>query len=227
MDYRRIYREFIRDRMGKPEPEGYVEVHHILPRCLGGNDSPQNLITLTPEDHFWAHLVLARIYPDVPGLVAAPAFMLGLDVKLGFPTTYSRATRGAYAMARRMHLEAVSGENNWNFDPTIHHFRHPVHGDRRVTGHAFREETGIENVGQFSKLTTGQIKSIDGWYLPELNPEGIIGYAASSRSLIAVKRDRTVYNWRHRDGRTFRGTKNEFMARAGVTRQVATLIANR
>jgi hypothetical protein len=231
MDYRRIYREFIRDRMGRPEPEGYVEIHHILPRCLGGDDGPHNLIKLRPEEHFWVHLVLARMHPDVPGLVVTPAFMLGLDkrlclnAKLGLPAGFSRASRGSYAMARRMHVRAISGENNRNFDPTIHHFRHPVHGDRHLTGHAFRQETGIQNVGQFSKLLTCQIKSINGWHMPAVNPEGITGYEASSRSLIATKRDKTIYEWRHQDGRIFRGAKNQFMEYSGVTRQVANIIA--
>lgn len=227
MNYHRIYREFIRDRLSKPVPEGYTETHHNEPRILGGDNSAQNLVELTPEDHFFAHLLLARMHPEIPGLVAAPGFMIGLDTKLGRPTGYSRASRGTYGIARRMHAEAVSGENNWNFDPTIHHLRHPEHGDRFLTGHAFRREIGIENVGQFSKLMMGQIYSISGWYMPSINPDGVVGYARSSLSLIATKRDRMAYYWKHRDGRTFRGTKNEFMEYAGVTRQEATLIAHR
>lgn len=60
MDYHRIYRDFIADRKGKPAPEGYTERHHILPRSLGGSDDPTNLITLTAEDHYFAHLLLAK-----------------------------------------------------------------------------------------------------------------------------------------------------------------------
>ena len=40
----------------------YFECHHIIPKCLGGGDSSENLIDLTPEQHYTAHLLLARIY---------------------------------------------------------------------------------------------------------------------------------------------------------------------
>jgi len=33
-----------------------LEKHHILPRFAGGGDQPENLISLTPEDHRLAHL---------------------------------------------------------------------------------------------------------------------------------------------------------------------------
>jgi hypothetical protein len=62
MDYQRIYNEFIADRRGCT-PEGYTERHHILPKAEGGDNSPENLIDLSAEDHFFAHVLLARIYP--------------------------------------------------------------------------------------------------------------------------------------------------------------------
>lgn len=62
MDYQRIYREFIADRKSKPTPEGYTERHHILPRSLGGGDGPDNLISLTVREHYFAHCCLAKIH---------------------------------------------------------------------------------------------------------------------------------------------------------------------
>lgn len=38
--------------------------HHILPKCMGGVDSDCNLIKLSPEDHYNAHLILANCFPD-------------------------------------------------------------------------------------------------------------------------------------------------------------------
>lgn len=63
MDYERIYREFIADRRKRETGlAGYRERHHIQPRCIGGDDDPANLIKLTAGDHFFAHLLLAKIY---------------------------------------------------------------------------------------------------------------------------------------------------------------------
>jgi hypothetical protein len=39
-------------------------LHHIEPRCFGGSDESSNLVSLTLREHFVAHRLLARIYPD-------------------------------------------------------------------------------------------------------------------------------------------------------------------
>lgn len=56
--------------------DGYTESHHIIPRCLGGTDDPDNLVSLPTKAHFLVHLLLTKIYPDNPGLkFALAAFM--------------------------------------------------------------------------------------------------------------------------------------------------------
>lgn len=39
---------------------GYTEKHHILPRSLGGNNDPENLVILPARAHYVAHLILAK-----------------------------------------------------------------------------------------------------------------------------------------------------------------------
>jgi hypothetical protein len=51
--------------------EGYKESHHILPRCMGGTDDPENLVDLTAEEHFVAHQLLVKIYPNESNLIFA------------------------------------------------------------------------------------------------------------------------------------------------------------
>lgn len=50
---------------------GYVESHHIIPRSLGGPDESSNLVYLTPEEHYNAHIILYRMFPGVPALFNA------------------------------------------------------------------------------------------------------------------------------------------------------------
>lgn len=45
-------------------PEEYGENHHIYPRCCGGNDAPENIIKLTPEEHYKAHFLLPFIFTE-------------------------------------------------------------------------------------------------------------------------------------------------------------------
>lgn len=53
----------------------YVERHHIIPRCMGGDNSKHNLVKLTPEEHFLAHQLLVKIYPNNYKLVFAATCM--------------------------------------------------------------------------------------------------------------------------------------------------------
>lgn len=61
MDYRRIYNDFIESRKDS-EPAGYTELHHIIPRSLGGTDDPENLIRLSAREHYFAHCCLAMMH---------------------------------------------------------------------------------------------------------------------------------------------------------------------
>lgn len=38
------------------------EMHHIIPKCLGGTDDKSNLVPLTYREHFVAHKLLVKIY---------------------------------------------------------------------------------------------------------------------------------------------------------------------
>jgi hypothetical protein len=44
---------------------GYVERHHIQPKCIGGQDVADNLVFLTAKEHFICHRLLTRMFDDV------------------------------------------------------------------------------------------------------------------------------------------------------------------
>ena len=70
MDYKKHYDSLI-ERGKNRTLKGYKETHHILPRCLGGTDDPDNLVDLTAEEHFLAHQLLVKIYPQNENLIYA------------------------------------------------------------------------------------------------------------------------------------------------------------
>lgn len=41
--------------------DGYVERHHIIPKCLDGADDPTNLVRLTAREHYICHLLLTKM----------------------------------------------------------------------------------------------------------------------------------------------------------------------
>lgn len=63
MNYQKHYDKLIETRKNRVIQEDvYYEKHHILPRSMGGNNDPENLILLTAREHFLAHWLLWRIY---------------------------------------------------------------------------------------------------------------------------------------------------------------------
>lgn len=63
MKYLKIYNEII-ERAKNREIDGYVEKHHIVPKCVGGNNKKDNIVSLTPKEHYVCHRLLCEIYPN-------------------------------------------------------------------------------------------------------------------------------------------------------------------
>lgn len=64
MNYKRIYNELIEKHGTTDKPKDiYTENHHIVPRCIGGKDTPENLVYLNARCHLLAHWLLVRILP--------------------------------------------------------------------------------------------------------------------------------------------------------------------
>lgn len=56
------YNEFIEECRKKKYENIETHVHHIIPRHMGGNDNSENLIVLSAEDHYTAHMLLAESF---------------------------------------------------------------------------------------------------------------------------------------------------------------------
>lgn len=62
MDYQKIYRLIV-DRAKNRKIDGYVEKHHVIPRCLGGSNEKENIVGLSAREHFLCHCLLVKMYP--------------------------------------------------------------------------------------------------------------------------------------------------------------------
>jgi hypothetical protein len=110
---------------------GYYEVHHIIPRCMGGTNNANNLVELTPAEHFIAHLLLCRIYPSVDGLVTA-AFLMSHKGKY---------TNKVYGKLREQYAQIRS---------------HNMIGERN---HMYGKTHDIAARNKVSQANTGRIRS--------------------------------------------------------------------
>ena len=60
MDYKHIYDSIVARGQTQVLP-GYGEKHHIVPRCMGGMNTKENIVRLTAREHYVAHLCLCRL----------------------------------------------------------------------------------------------------------------------------------------------------------------------
>ena len=82
MDYKKIYDSLIdRARSREIDEKTYYEAHHVKPKCIGGDNKKENLVMLLAEEHYVAHLLLAKIYPQSSGLVFAANMMANRNNK--------------------------------------------------------------------------------------------------------------------------------------------------
>ena len=86
------------ERSFERELDCYVEKHHVIPKCMGGDNKSRNIAILTPEEHYVAHLLLVKIYPTNYQLVYA-ANMMGS----------TRSGNKLYGWLRRKISEAQKG----------------------------------------------------------------------------------------------------------------------
>lgn len=104
MDYAAHYEKLVARALDRILTN-YYEKHHIVPRCLGGKDTLSNIVKLTPEEHYLAHLLLCKIHPgDIRLVRAANIMSIGPNGK--------RNNNKRFGWLRRRMSELSSGLGN-------------------------------------------------------------------------------------------------------------------
>lgn len=188
MNYLRIYEEFIHDRRANPPcDDEYVEVHHIIPRCQGGTDEDENLIRLTPEDHYFAHLLLA--YGNDTRDAWAACIMMSKCPR--YQLTKARKTFG---VARRRWAVVNKGWGATNVDLTIYTFHH-IDGDAFTgTRFEFSDYSGI-NRGRVNYIVRDTSRVTGGWSLTKMTRQEFEAQQSAKCSNNANSKKVPVRDW--------------------------------
>lgn len=203
MDYQRIYAAFIEDRTTKqPVAPEYSERHHIIPRSCGGGNEAANLIRLTPEDHYFAHLLLAKIHGGHMW-----SCVLLLSGRRRYNTPWAEVvgtTRYGYGLARRMHglkergKDGLKGVANGNYNPRVFKWVNLDTGakEEKTLHEMWRKYGGTR--GTWTSAATGRG-----------NKPSAAGWAIDNGSTRLRSSKGKVFEFVNTDGRMFKGTQKD------------------
>lgn len=103
--------------------------HHVKPRYMGGDNSPENLVLLHPIDHAIIHLVRHKMYGDVRDKWASNWLQNIVD-----PNVYTEVARQRERLIKQKRLE------DKNFDEHIKNQRSKATKNRKE---GYQKEAGI------------------------------------------------------------------------------------
>lgn len=106
MNYKKHY-DLLIARGKRTIIHGYFERHHITPKCMGGTDDSENIVELTAREHYVAHQLLAKIYPNNRKILYA------LQAMLRCGPGQQRSNR-RYDWVRKAISNARKGSTPWN-----------------------------------------------------------------------------------------------------------------
>jgi uncharacterized protein YlaI len=90
----------------------YFELHHIIPKSLGGSNKKSNLVLLTAKEHFIAHLLLFKMHTGKDKAKMANALF---KMCSNNPSQQRQFNARYYEFSKRMLSQYQSGENSTFF----------------------------------------------------------------------------------------------------------------
>ena len=119
MNYENQYNLLIESRRSLARSktnDGHYELHHIVPRSIGGDDDKGNLVLLTPREHYIAHWMLYKMHGGKMKAKLAYAFFM---MSRNNPNQKRDITARQYERAKQAMRDSCTGENHPNFGKKI------------------------------------------------------------------------------------------------------------
>jgi len=123
VNYQKIYNDLIENAKNRVT-DGYIEKHHIIPKCFGGLDTEDNLVKLYPREHYIAHLLLYKIQTEKRKIYQMLKVVVAMSGRKGFN---SRLYEEAKIKFSKMCSERMTGENHHMYGKI-----HPNKGKRNL-----------------------------------------------------------------------------------------------
>ena len=139
--------------------DGYTERHHITPKCIGGDNSAENLVNLTAREHFICHWLLTKMVVSVKHRYQMwNAFSCMLYRENSSQERYkvtSRVFENIKKEGAKIKSEKFTGENNPGYG--IRGELHPLFGKK--VSEETRHKMSLAHIGQTRSIESRQKQS--------------------------------------------------------------------
>lgn len=153
MNYEKIYYNLINNAKCQIRTE-CVETHHILPKCFGGSNEPENLVNLTYREHYIAHLLLYKMQKS-----SRAKFQMA--TVLNFMSGDKKYCGRNYENARRRYVELkkelYSGENHPMYGTSRSGFENPFYGKNHSDETKLKISKSAKDMVIAKNILTGEI----------------------------------------------------------------------
>ena len=89
-----------------------VEKHHIIPKCFGGSNKKENIVSVPPRIHFILHKLLHKAYPENRGLMLAYVKMTNKSTKNH--SRFYRINSREYEITKKLKSDDMKVNNPMN-----------------------------------------------------------------------------------------------------------------
>ncbi|OAM77710.1 hypothetical protein A3840_08750 [Devosia elaeis] len=184
---------------------------------MGGSDDPANLVKLTPEDHFFAHLLLAKAYGGKQWFSVIRMGASRVDGKRSWVRQrymYGAARRRACAdiSARFTGAPGRRGADNGMYDGTLYTWTNVDTGETALATKGEMWEIVGGCRAHWTSVVTGERKTMLGW---TVYPD-----------LVRVRSSKgKTFEFANDNGETFVGTQKQFASYLGISVASASRIA--
>jgi hypothetical protein len=152
--YTRWYYQIINRAQSRRLPNDcYIETHHIIPKCLGGNDNKDNLVELTAREHFIVHWLLSKMVVETRQKYQMwNAFSCMLYRERPGQHRYkvsSRIFESIKIAGSKIKSEQFSGKNN------------PMYGKRGELSPHYGKKKSADHLAKLSESHKGVVRTLE------------------------------------------------------------------
>ncbi len=155
--YTKWYFNIIKNASERSQIKGYTEKHHIIPKCMDGDNSSKNLVILTAREHFLCHWLLTKMLEGKNKYRMIHAFwFMHINGEYKHTSSSYEITKRLHAREMSIKMKKIASTDEWR--------QRSSENGKRNKGRKFSDEVNARKSqpgklnGMYGKTHSNEIK---------------------------------------------------------------------